>query len=49
MTQTHAKSLGVAVDLRGVSKSYGIAKDRLVCAADEVSLQIAAGAFVALT
>jgi putative ABC transport system ATP-binding protein len=40
---------GVALDLRGVRKSYGIAKDRLAHAADDVTLAIPAGAFVALT
>ena len=49
MTHTHAKNPSVAVDLHGVRKGYGIAKDKLVCAAADVSLQIAAGAFVALT
>jgi putative ABC transport system ATP-binding protein len=37
------------LELRGVSKGYGIAKDKLVRAADNVSLVIKAGAFVALT
>jgi putative ABC transport system ATP-binding protein len=40
---------GAALELRGVGKSYGIGKDRLVTAADDVSLTIEAGAFVALT
>jgi ABC-type lipoprotein export system ATPase subunit len=35
--------------LRGICKSYGIGKDRLVRAAHDVSLTIEAGAFVALT
>jgi putative ABC transport system ATP-binding protein len=39
----------LAVELRGVRKSYGISKDKRVCAADDVSLSIEAGAFVALT
>jgi len=38
-----------AVELRGVSKHYGISADRQVSAADDVSLSIEAGAFVALT
>jgi putative ABC transport system ATP-binding protein len=37
------------LELRGVSKSYGITKDRLVRGADNVSLAIKAGAFVSLT
>jgi putative ABC transport system ATP-binding protein len=40
---------GASVELRGIRKSYGIGKDRLVRAADDVSLTIGAGAFVALT
>jgi putative ABC transport system ATP-binding protein len=44
-----AANTGVALELRGVRKSYGIAKDRLVTAADDVTLEIDAGAFVALT
>jgi ABC-type Fe3+/spermidine/putrescine transport system ATPase subunit len=35
--------------VRGIGKSYGISKDRLVRAADDVSLTVDAGAFVALT
>jgi putative ABC transport system ATP-binding protein len=42
-------SVGAAVELRGICKSYGIAKDRLVRAADDVSLTVGAGGFVALT
>ena len=38
-----------AVELRGISKHYGIGKDQLVSAADDVCLSIDAGAFVALT
>jgi putative ABC transport system ATP-binding protein len=38
-----------AIELRAVCKSYGISKDQQVLAADQVSLDIAAGAFVALT
>jgi putative ABC transport system ATP-binding protein len=43
------ENLGAALELRDVCKSYGIGKDRIVRAADDVSLTIAAGAFVALT
>jgi putative ABC transport system ATP-binding protein len=39
----------LALELRGVRKSYGISKDKQVCAADDVSLSIDGGAFVALT
>src|SRR5580700_56503 len=54
MTDTAAPSTGaghsgVALALRGVCKSYGIARDRLARAADDVTLELAAGAFVALT
>jgi putative ABC transport system ATP-binding protein len=42
-------NVGASLELRGVCKSYGIGKDRHVSAADEVSLTIEAGAFVALT
>jgi putative ABC transport system ATP-binding protein len=49
MTDTQAGPASAAVELRGVRKSYGISKDRLVCAADDVSLRIEAGAFIALT
>ena len=49
MTDTQAAPASAAVELRGVCKSYGISKDRLVCAADDVSLRLEAGAFVALT
>jgi putative ABC transport system ATP-binding protein len=38
-----------AIELRAISKSYGIGDDRQVRAADDVSLSIAKGAFVALT
>jgi putative ABC transport system ATP-binding protein len=38
-----------SIKLRGVNKHYGIGKDRRVAAADDVSLTIEAGAFVALT
>jgi len=39
---------GAAIELRGVSKRYGIAKDRSVKAADSIDLSIPAGAFVAV-
>jgi len=42
-------NLGASLDSREVRKSYGIAKDPLVRAADDVSLPIEVGAFVALT
>ena len=38
-----------AIELRGITKRYGIGKDQQVVAADEVSLSIAPDAFVALT
>jgi putative ABC transport system ATP-binding protein len=38
-----------AIDLRAVCKSFGIGKDVQVRAADNISLEIAAGSFVALT
>jgi putative ABC transport system ATP-binding protein len=41
--------VGASLELRGVCKSYGIGKDRRARAADDVSLTIEAGAFVALT
>jgi putative ABC transport system ATP-binding protein len=43
------ENVGASLDLRGVSKSYGIGENRVVHAADDVSLGIEAGAFVALT
>jgi len=43
------KNVGAALELRDVCKSYGIGKDRIVRAADDVSMTIDAGAFVALT
>ena len=42
-------NIGASLELRGIRKSYGIGKDRLVRAADDVSLTIEAGAFVALS
>jgi putative ABC transport system ATP-binding protein len=38
-----------AIELRGITKRYGIGDGREVRAADDVSLSIAAGSFVALT
>jgi putative ABC transport system ATP-binding protein len=38
-----------AIELRGITKRYGIAKDQQVLAADDVRLSIAPDAFVALT
>ena len=40
---------GGTVELRGITKRYGIGKDQQVTAAHDVSLVIEAGAFVALT
>jgi putative ABC transport system ATP-binding protein len=40
---------GPAVELRGVSKHYGIGDDQEISAADHVTLTIEAGAFVAIT
>jgi putative ABC transport system ATP-binding protein len=40
---------GSSIELRGVSKHYGISADQQVSAANNVSLTIEAGAFVALT
>lgn len=41
--------VGTAIELRGISKHYGLSKDKQVPAADDISLTISAGAFVALT
>jgi len=41
-------AVGAAIELRGVSKHYGIAKDQSVKAADNINLGIPAGAFVAV-
>jgi len=38
-----------AIELRGVSKSYGVGKDQLVSAADDVSLTIESGTFVSVS
>jgi putative ABC transport system ATP-binding protein len=45
---TEAARASAALELTGVTKAYGIGKDQRVRAADDVSLTIAAGAFVAL-
>ena len=42
-------NVGASLELREVRKSYGVGEGRLVRAADDVSLTIEAGAFVALT
>ena len=39
----------VLIELRGISRHYGISKDQQVLAADDVSLTIEVGAYVALT
>ncbi len=49
MTDSRTAGARATVDLRKVSKSYGINKDKRVHAADEVSLTIRSGSFVALT
>jgi putative ABC transport system ATP-binding protein len=46
---TDADSPRAAIELRGVAKSYGIGKDQSVRAADDVTLSIDSGTFVALT
>jgi putative ABC transport system ATP-binding protein len=46
---TDAARDSAAIELRGISKRYGIGKDQQAVAADDVSLSIAPGAFVALT
>ena len=40
---------GAALELRGLSKRYGISKDQQVTAADGISLSIGAGSFAAVT
>jgi putative ABC transport system ATP-binding protein len=40
---------GAAIELRAVCKSFGIGEDQQVRAADEISLVISAGSFVALS
>ncbi len=49
MTETDAAGASAAIELRGISKSYGIGRDKRVRGADDVSLIIRAGGFVALT
>ena len=46
---TEAARASASLELIGVTKSYGIGKDQRVHAAADVSLTVAAGAFVALT
>jgi putative ABC transport system ATP-binding protein len=46
---TDQDSPPAVIELRGVSKQYGLGNDQLVKAADDVTLTIAAGALVALT
>jgi ABC-type ATPase involved in cell division len=46
---TEHHSGGAALELRGISKHYGIGKDQRVAAASDISLGIAAGSFVAVT
>jgi putative ABC transport system ATP-binding protein len=46
---TDQDSPPAVIELRGVSKHYGLGNDQLVKAADNVTLTIAAGALVALT
>jgi putative ABC transport system ATP-binding protein len=38
-----------SIELRGISKYYGVSKDRRVCAAGDISLTVEPGSFVALT
>ena len=44
-----SQDAGASIELRGVSKHYGIGKDEQVKAADDVSFSVAAGGFIALT
>jgi putative ABC transport system ATP-binding protein len=44
-----ANSASADIELRGVGKAYSAGNDRLVRAADDVTLTIGAGAFIALT
>ena len=46
---TGARTAGAGIELRGVSKHYGISQDQQVAAADDLSRSIAAGSFVAVT
>ena len=47
MTEHHRG--GAAIELRGISKHYGVSKDQRVAAADDISLSVHAGSFVAVT
>ena len=47
MTEHHDR--GGAIEVSGLRKHYGLSKDQLVAAADNISLSIAAGSFVAVT
>jgi putative ABC transport system ATP-binding protein len=47
MTEHHYS--GAAIELRGLGKRYGLSQDQQVVAADNISLRIAAGSFVAVT
>ena len=49
MTERGAVPEEAALELRQVSKSYGVSKDQRVRAADQISLTIRGGSFVALT
>jgi putative ABC transport system ATP-binding protein len=49
MTESEAATPTAALRLSGIRKSYGVGKYRQVRAADDVSLSIKAGSFVALT
>jgi putative ABC transport system ATP-binding protein len=42
-------TVGASLELRGIRKTYGVDKGRVVHAADDVSISIDAGAFLALT
>ncbi len=44
-----SQNASARIELRGVSKHYGIGKDEQVTAADDVSFSIAVGDFIALT
>jgi putative ABC transport system ATP-binding protein len=46
---TENRAGGAAIELRGISKLYGVGNDRQVVAADAVNLVIEAGSFVAVT
>jgi putative ABC transport system ATP-binding protein len=44
-----SETAGVRIALRGVTKKYGLGRDKIVAAADDVNLEIEPGAFVALS